>query len=258
MDKIISKVFNNEEFGKLTVVKTDGELWFVGKEVATILGYSNTRQALKRHVDEEDKVVAKLDTLGGKQKMNIINESGLYSLILKSKLPSAKNFKHWVTAEVLPAIRKTGAYIEEPKQIVDTYFSKLDEADKLIIKNMFIQIKKQQEEILKLKPKAEFAEEVNNADNTISIGDFAKLIKGWGRNKMFKWLRKEGLLMRNNQPYQQYINNGYFKVIEKTWKNKKYGTVNVATQTRLTGKGQLYLQKKLKEEFNKDVMHIAG
>ncbi len=108
MNKI--QIFKNEEFGDIRTVTIDGEPWFVGKDVAEVLGYSNSRDALAKRVDEEDKGVAKCDTLGGMQDLTIINESGLYSLIFSSKLPNAKKFKHWVTSEVLPAIRKTGRY----------------------------------------------------------------------------------------------------------------------------------------------------
>lgn len=117
------QIFNSEEFGAVRTVTIDNEPWFVGKDVATALGYSNTRKAIGDHVHEDDKGVTKWDTLGGKQDLTIINESGLYALIFGSKLESAKRFKHWVTSEVLPAIRKTGNYnipmtIEEQLQIV--------------------------------------------------------------------------------------------------------------------------------------------
>ena len=105
------KLFENEEFGKVRTVTIDGEPWFVGADVAIALGYSNPRDALAKHVDAEDKGVAKCDTLGGIQTFSIINESGIYSLIMSSKLPSAKRFKRWVTSEVLPALRK-GAGLE--------------------------------------------------------------------------------------------------------------------------------------------------
>lgn len=105
------KIFSSPEFGQVRTMMIDGEPWFVGKDVAEILGYSNSRDALMKRVDDEDKGVAKCDTLGGMQDLMIINESGLYSLILSSKLPNAKKFKRWVTSEVLPAIRKTGSYI---------------------------------------------------------------------------------------------------------------------------------------------------
>lgn len=105
------QVFRNNEFGQIRTLTIDNEPWFVGKDVADALGYSNTRDALSKHVDDEDKGVANCDTLGGTQEMVIINESGLYSLIMSSKLPSAKKFKRWVTSEVLPSIRKTGSYL---------------------------------------------------------------------------------------------------------------------------------------------------
>jgi prophage antirepressor-like protein len=108
------QVFNNEELGCIRTVIINDQPWFVGKDIAVALGYSNTRDALAKRVDDEDKGVAKCDTLGGTQELAVINESGLYSLILSSKLPSAKKFKRWVTSEVLPAIRKTGHYGNTP------------------------------------------------------------------------------------------------------------------------------------------------
>jgi len=108
------QVFNNEELGCIRTVMINDQPWFVGKDIAVALGYSNTRDALAKRVDDEDKGVAKCDTLGGTQELAVINESGLYSLILSSKLPSAKKFKRWVTSEVLPAIRKTGHYGNTP------------------------------------------------------------------------------------------------------------------------------------------------
>lgn len=103
-------IFENPEFGHIRGLKIEGEPWFVGKDIATALGYSDTAQAIRKHIDDEDKGVVESTTPGGKQNITIINESGLYSLMLKSKLPGAKKFKRWVTSEVLPSIRKTGAY----------------------------------------------------------------------------------------------------------------------------------------------------
>lgn len=103
-------IFENPEFGHIRGLKIEGEPWFVGKDIAEALGYKNPQKAIRDHVDAEDKGVNELFTPGGKQNIAIINESGLYSLMLKSKLPGAKKFKRWVTSEVLPSIRKTGAY----------------------------------------------------------------------------------------------------------------------------------------------------
>ena len=115
------QIFNNPEFGDVRVVMQDGEPWFVGKDVAEALGYVNHRDAIKRHVDKEDKYdgVAIHDSIGREQKTVCINESGLYSLILSSKLPSAKKFKRWVTSEVLPAIRKTGGYVDQSRSEIE-------------------------------------------------------------------------------------------------------------------------------------------
>lgn len=104
------KIFENEEFGQVRTVMRDGEVWFIARDVAEALGYANASDAISKHVDREDKGIAKCDTLGGTQELTVLNESGLYSLILSSKLGSAKRFKRWVTSEVLPAIRKTGSY----------------------------------------------------------------------------------------------------------------------------------------------------
>lgn len=111
------KIFVNNEFGNIRVVNINNEPWFVGNDVAHILGYGNPRQGIASHVEDDDKGVQKLDTPSGKQNVTIINESGLYSLILSSKLPRAKEFKHWVTSEVLPSIRKTGSYTVKESEV---------------------------------------------------------------------------------------------------------------------------------------------
>lgn len=127
------KIFDNPEFGKIRTIEIENEPWFVGKDVAEILGYSNPRKAIIDHVDTEDKGVTKCDTLGGNQDLTIINESGLYSLILSSKLPGAKKFKKWVTSDVIPTIRKTGGYVDNSSKFVDNYFSNLSKNTKEII-----------------------------------------------------------------------------------------------------------------------------
>lgn len=126
------QIFNNEEFGQVRTLVINGEPWFVGKDVAEILGYSNTRKALADHVDEEDKGITKCDTLGGVQDLTVINESGLYGLILSSKMPNAKKFKHWVTSEVLPAIRKHGIYATD--NVIDNILNNPDFGIQLLTK----------------------------------------------------------------------------------------------------------------------------
>lgn len=126
------QIFSNEEFGQIRTVTIDNTPYFVGKDVAAALGYSNARDALSKHVDEEDKGVAKCDTLGGKQDLTVINESGLYALVFGSKLEAAKKFKRWVTSEVLPALRKTGSYNMQkrsPLQLLELEFAAIKEVD---------------------------------------------------------------------------------------------------------------------------------
>ena len=132
------QVFENSEFGNVRTVVIDGQPWFVGKDVATSLGYSNPRDALSKHIDSEDKGVAKCDTPSGSQNMTIINESGLYSLILGSKLESAKKFKHWVTSEVLPAIRKTGSYQAIPPKVDERVIALEEDKQKVAKANIFL------------------------------------------------------------------------------------------------------------------------
>lgn len=128
------QIFNSSEFGDMRTVTIDDEPWFVGKDVAEALGYSNARDALSKHVDKEDKGVAKCDTPGGKQDLSIINESGLYALIFGSKLESAKRFKHWVTSEVLPTIRKTGGYQKQlsPTEMMRIQLGMIDDHENRI------------------------------------------------------------------------------------------------------------------------------
>lgn len=131
------QIFKNEEFGEMRSLNINNEPWFVGKDVASILGYKNYRDALNRHIDEEDKGVAECDTPGGKQNLTVINESGLYSLILSSKLPTAKKFKRWVTSEVLPSIRKTGGYKlpDNPMDVLKLMFQAQENTNKEVAKH---------------------------------------------------------------------------------------------------------------------------
>ena len=229
------RIFNNEEFGQVRTVEIDGDPWFSAKDVATALGYSNPRDAIAKHVDSEDKGVAKCDTLGGTQEISIINESGVYALVFGSKLPSAKRFKHWVTSEVLPSIRKTGGY-----QLPQTYAEalraladKAEEAEKLAIEN------------LAMKPKAEFYDQVTDSKDAFDMKDVANVLDmGIGRNKLFKFLREQKILMSDNRPYQDYIDRGYFRVIEQKY-DKGYGETGINVKTLVFQKGVDFIRKKL-------------
>ena len=193
------EIFKNEEFGEVRVVVIEGEPWFVGKDVAKILGYSNSRKAISDHVDDEDKGVTKCDTLGGVQDLTVINESGLYSLIISSKLPTAKKFKRWVTSEVLPTIRKTGGYINNVDLMVNTYFSDIPDEQKSLIKGLLINIEEQQKKIVSLNNENDLLAQKNLewADRPLihalirkyasSInGDFAKAWNNFKKELLYK------------------------------------------------------------------------
>lgn len=242
------KIFNSKEFGDVRTVTIDGKPWFVGKDVAEALGYSNSRDALTKHVCSEDKGVAECDTLGGKQKLGIINESGLYALIFGSKLESAQRFKHWVTSEVLPAIRKTGGYQMQAPQGKELLALAVLEAQKTI--------EAQNEEIERMRPKEIFADAVSTSHTSILIGELAKLLKqngvDTGQNKLFAWMRENGYLIKRkgtdwNMPTQKAMEMGLFEVKESTVNNPD-GSVRINKTTKATGKAQIYFLNLLLKE----------
>lgn len=240
------KVFNNAEFGKIRTLNRDGEPWFVGKDVATALGYKDSVNALKSHVSEEDKGGWRIATQYGEREAVIINESGLYSLILSSKLDSAKRFKRWVTAEVLPSIRKSGGYIAGQDEMSDT---------ELLAKALLVaqrQIEQRNAQIAEMQPKALFADAVAASHTSILIGELAKILKqngvDIGQNRLFETLRQQGYLIRRNgtdynSPTQRAMELGLFEVKESTVGNPD-GSVRVTRTTKVTGKGQQYFVNK--------------
>lgn len=243
------QIFNFES-QKVRTMTIDEEPYFVGKDVARILGYANYRDALKRHVDDDDKGVVKLDTLGGNQSITVINESGLYSLIMSSKLPTAKNFKHWVTSEVLPTIRKHGAYLTD-KKALDITTNKDGLAE--LLKQAADQLEQKDIQIKRLEPKALFADAVSASDDTILIGELAKILKGKGvnigQNRLFKWMRDNGYLINRNGsdrniPTQKSMELGLFK-IKETVINHPDGKPSIRKTPKVTGKGQRYFVDKL-------------
>lgn len=245
MDNSI-RIFENNQFGQVRTLTINDQPFFVGKDVAEILGYTNTRKALIDHVDEYDKGVTKCDTLGGMQDMTIINESGLYSLILSSKLPTARKFKHWVTSEVLPSIRRSGGYIhanpdETPEQIM---------AKAVLIAQDTI--KRQKEQIDQLTPKALFADAVSVSHTSILIGELAKILKqngvDIGQNRLFEYLRTNGYLIRRkgtdyNAPTQRAMELGLFEVKETVVAHSD-GHTSINKTSKVTGKGQVYFINK--------------
>ena len=248
------KVFENKEFGSIRTVQIDNEPYFVGKDVADILGYANPRKAIIDHVDEEDKTdgVTIRDSIGREQNPVCINESGLYSLILSSKLPTAKKFKRWVTAEVLPAIRKTGGYVSNEEMFINTYLPYADEQTVLMFRSQLEIIKSLNAKIETDKPKVLFADAVDTSHTSILVGDLAKLISqngvDIGQKRLFQWLRDNGYLMKvgesRNMPTQRAMEQGLFEVKERTISNPD-GSIRITRTTKVTGKGQIYFINKL-------------
>ena len=228
----------------------NNEPYFVGRDLTIILQYSNGPKAIRDHVDNEDKTVNNSFTVNGTAPI-LINESGLYSLILSSKLPQTKEFKHWVTSEVLPSIRKHGAYMT-PQTIEKALLN----PDTII--SLATQLKEEQQHRKQLqaennimKPKALFADAVATSDTSILIGQLAKIMKqngvDMGQNRLFKWMRTHGFLGKRgdsyNKPTQKAMNLGLFEVKERTVNNPD-GSIRVTITTKVTGKGQQYFINK--------------
>lgn len=241
------QVFQNPEFGMVQAMEINGVPYLVAKDVAEVLGYTNTQKAIRDHVDAEDKLTERIVLSGQNREVYLINESGVYSLILSSKLPRAKEFKRWVTAEVLPSIRKHGAYMTE-----ETLEKAITSPDFLI--RLATQLKEEQtkriaaEKQIELdRPKVVFADAVAVADDSILIGELAKLIRQngveMGQNRLFVWLRDNGFLMKDgasrNLPTQRAMEMNLFKVKERVISNPDGSQLTTRT-TKVTGKGQQY------------------
>ena len=238
------QVFNNQEFGLVRSLVINDEPWFVGKDVAGILKYTNTAKAIRDHVDEEDKLTERIVLSGQNREAIFINESGLYSLVLSSKLPSAKKFKRWVTSEVLPTLRKTGQY-----QVKELSGSELM-AKALIEAQSVLAAKDKQ--IEEMKPKVVFADAVATSHTSILVGELAKILKqngiDMGQKRLFAWLREQGYLIKRkgtdyNMPTQKAMDLGLFEIKEGSYVNGS--GVNITTKTpKVTGKGQQYFINK--------------
>lgn len=256
------KIFSSKEFGEIRTVTIDNEPWFVGKDVATALGYKDTSDALKKHVQDDDKLTRRFADSGQNRKMYIINESGLYALIFGSKLESAKRFKHWVTSEVLPSIRKHGGYIAGQENLSD---------DELMAKALMVAQRKIEEKnqiisqkelrIQEMRPKEIFADAVASSKTSILVGELAKILRqngiNIGQNRLYQYLRDEGYLIKRkgvdyNTPTQRSMDLGLFEIKEGSYINGN--GCNIITKTpKVTGKGQSYfinkfLQKEIRQE----------
>lgn len=242
------QIFNFDD-SEVRTISIDGEPWFVGKDVANVLGYERPTKAVRDHVDVEDKDEVPIqDPIGRMQNTCIINESGLYSLILSSKLKDAKRFKRWVTSEVLPTLRKTGVYQMQPTYHLPQTFSEAlreladacEENEKLTLENEI------------MKPKAFFADAVTASKTSILVAELAKLMRqnglDIGERRLFGKLREDGFLMKRNshdwnKPTQKAVDMGLME-IEETTVTTITGRVLISRKPMVTGKGQVYFINK--------------
>lgn len=233
--------FENHEVRSLLL---NNEPWFVGKDVAEVLGYERADNAIRNHIDKEDKLMHQISASGQNRNMTIINESGLYSLVLSSKLPSAKKFKRWVTSEVLPTLRKTGQYQVKELSGQELMAKALIEAQSVLAAK--------DKQIEEMKPKALFADAVATSHTSILVGELAKILKqngiDMGQKRLFAWLREKGYLIKRqgtdyNMPTQKAMELGLFEIKEGSYVNGS--GVNITTKTpKITGKGQQYFINK--------------
>ena len=245
------RVFENTEFGSVRTVAINGEPWSVGKDVAEALGYGKGKSlanAVAKHVDAEDKGVTEMMTPGGKQNTTIVNESGLYSLVLSSKLPSAKKFKRWVTSEILPSIRKNAVYatpeflqktISDPQWAMGVLQALADAQDKIAV---------QQKQISEMKPKATYYDLVLQTKNAVNITTIAKDY-GLSAVTLNKKLHDYGVQYKQGGTwllYQQYADMGYTKTKTGVYTNKA-GEEYASVHTQWTQKGRMFIYEILKE-----------
>lgn len=254
MDEL--KIFKNEKFGEIRTVEENGKVLFYGNDVAKALGYKRPADAITAHC--KGSVIYRILTEGGEQNVKFITEGDIYRLAAKSKLPGADEFERWIFDEVLPMIRKTGGYVNNDDLFINTYLSNIEEPVKQlfrvtlkVLRNQNQIINSQNQQLIEQKPKVEFADCVGSSKDLLTIGQFSKLVHDEnipvGRNRLFKWMRDKGYLRQNNEPYQQYIDSGFFKVKEGA-KQNQYGS-KLFTVTLITGKGQIYFAEKLRNEF---------
>ena len=252
------KIFENEEFGSLRILKEDnGRIMFCGKDVASALGYSNTKDAIRRHCRWGVKHdLPHPQSPARTIEMVFIPEGDVYRLISHSRLPSAEKFESWIFDEVLPTIRRTGGYVASEDMFIENYLPFLDEPYRDLFRLQMTAIEKLNERIRHDQPLVEFANQVAGTDNLIDMNAMAKLARAEnisvGRNKLYSWLKRTGVLMSNNLPYQRYIDRGYFAVKESVFEVN--GLKKTYQQTFVTGKGQHFVINLLKKYYGKEVL----
>ncbi|UJA34316.1 phage antirepressor [Bacillus velezensis] len=243
----LQKVFNYQDQQVRTVV-INGQPWFVAKDICEILGIKNATQAVSK-LDNDERAMLNIGRQGN---TNIVNEPGLYTLILGSRKPEAKQFKRWITHEVIPTIRKAGGYIANDDLFIQTYLPQADENTRLFFKATLHSMKEQSKQIETMKPKALFAEAVEASESSVLVGELAKIIQQngikIGPNKLFQWLRDNGYLIRKtgesfNLPTQRSMDLGLFEIKKRTMNNPD-GSIRTTRTPKVTGKGQIYFVNK--------------
>lgn len=250
------KIFENEKFGQIRTITKDGEPWFVLADVCRALEIRNSRMVAGR-LDKDELMSVKLTSGGQRREMTVINESGLYAVIIRSDKPQAQSFRKWLTSEVIPTIRRTGGYVANEDMFIENYLPFLDEPYRNLFRLQMVFIDKLNERIRHYEPLVEFANQVSNTENLIDMNVMAKLAKAEnipvGRNRLFDRLKRMGVLMSNNLPYQQYIDRGYFAVKESVFEMD--GLKKTYQQTLVTGKGQVFIIGLLKKYYGKEMVH---
>lgn len=244
------QIFECEEFGKVrTLQDDDGRILFCGKDVAKALGYRIPKDAVSAHC--RGAVKHRLLTNGGYQEVKFVTEGDVYRLVVHSRLSTAEKFERWIFDEVLPTIRRTGGYVANEDMFIENYLPFLDKSYQNLFRLQMVAINKLNDRIRHDKPLVEFANQVANTENLIDMNAMAKLAIEEnipiGRNRLFRWLRKNKILMSGNLPYQRYIDRGYFVVKESVFDTGSM--TKTYQQTFVTGKGQQYIISRLKKEF---------
>lgn len=245
------QIFENKDFGKVRTVTLDGAPCFVAADVCRALDIANSRDAVNRLDDDEKNTVVLTDGNRGNPNMTVVTESGLYSLVLGSRKPEAKQFKRWITHEVIPTIRKTGGYVNNDDLFVSTYLPNADDTTKALFRSTLETIRKQNAKLEEYKPKAIFADAVSASKTSILVGELAKILHQngvtIGQNRLFEWLRNNGYLCcygeRYNMPTQRSMEMSLFEIKETTINNPD-GSIRVSRTVKVTGKGQQYFINK--------------
>ena len=251
------KIFENEEFGSLRILKEDnGRIMFCGKDVASALGYSNTKDAIRRHCRWGVKHDLPHPQSPSKTiKMIFIPEGDVYRLVAHSKLPRAAEFESWIFDKILPQINQTGGYVANEDMFIDNYLPFLDEPYQNLFRLQMMAINQLNERIRHDEPLVEFAEQVSDTTNLIDMNAMAKLARAEnipvGRNRLYSWLKRKGVLMANNLPYQTFIDRGYFSVKESVFETPTM--TKTYQQTFVTGKGQLFIIGLLRKYYGKEM-----